>query len=119
VIYIHIFLLKMDNQCDIEILEVNDSGEEAELPINKQAKSARIIKDRHCFIPGCFTTSQSKFTLFAPQNEKMLKVWSLKIPREGMTTKNVICEIHFLEDDIIRYWEAKDSAGNIMATVSL
>ncbi|XP_065202890.1 uncharacterized protein LOC135833158 [Planococcus citri] len=80
-----------------------------------------------CFIPLCRTGYASdrkkrkqeqnykKISLFgAPKNDEALfKKWQRKIPRNGFKLTDKVCEIHFKEDEIIRFYETKLTDGTI------
>lgn len=61
---------------------------------------------RYCFAPNCnsgYKSNTEKVSLFkVPKNK--LKEWSAVIPRadKQLTINNVLCEKHFLKEDVIR-----------------
>ncbi|KAJ8915380.1 hypothetical protein NQ315_008267 [Exocentrus adspersus] len=71
--------------------------------------SARNYKSRICFVPMCRTglnrnVGETKPNLFkAPNDPKRLEQWNRAIPRvdKEICSDDVVCELHFLEDDVI------------------
>lgn len=61
-------------------------------------------RDTHCFVPGCNSQYKtSKLSLFSvPKDEALLEKWKRLIPQSDkiLTTKSVVCELHFQEDFI-------------------
>ncbi|XP_046395419.1 uncharacterized protein LOC124162805 isoform X2 [Ischnura elegans] len=82
---------------------------------------------RYCFVPGCRSGTRSLRTynrknkiknpsLFsAPKDPKLKQLWDLAICRKDRTLsrKDVVCEIHFKEDEIQRYYETLLANGEI------
>jgi len=69
---------------------------------------------KKCFVPKCnsgYKTCKDKVSLFrVPNNEALLQQWQNAIAREDrvISRKDHVCEKHFQENDIIRYWIYKD-----------
>ncbi|XP_054719756.1 uncharacterized protein LOC129229468 [Uloborus diversus] len=81
---------------------------------------------RECFVPGCRTGSaknrlqnkkEGKKTpaLFGPRSVEQLKQWRKYIPRadRDLTMNDRVCELHFLEEDVIKYFETEITDGTL------
>lgn len=78
-----------------------------------------------CVVVGCtsgYTSNKEKYHKFcAPKDLDLRKKWQMKIPRKNfiLTEKSYVCEKHFKEDDIVKFWESgtiKVRILNIMPT---
>lgn len=76
-----------------------------------------------CIAPNCTTgyaTCKQKLSLFSvPKDENIVKEWQKTIPRDNFEVKSgqVVCEKHFMNEDIIRVKEVKGPNSSIMASV--
>lgn len=65
-----------------------------------------------CIIVGCtsgYKSSTDKVHQFgAPKDSKLRSEWQRCIPRKDFILKDnsYVCEKHFKEEDIIKYWES-------------
>jgi len=76
-----------------------------------------------CCVVGCTTgykSNNEKMSIFkVPNNPEDLKKWGLAIPRKNfvVTSTTRVCEKHFCETDIIRFWES--GSGDSLVKVIL
>ena len=81
-------------------------------------------KGSRCVVLNCksgYASCKEKVTLISvPKDEKTVKKWESAISRKDFTLKSgqVVCQKHFLSDDIVWKKEVKDPEGNVMASVS-
>ncbi|XP_030747265.1 uncharacterized protein LOC115875863 isoform X2 [Sitophilus oryzae] len=85
------------------------------------------LYSRYCFAPGCTSGCYTKKkankergernpSLFkAPNDPGSLQQWQRAIPRADKTlsSKDVVCELHFLDEDIMTHYETKLADGTI------
>ncbi|XP_043468847.1 uncharacterized protein LOC122502731 isoform X1 [Leptopilina heterotoma] len=79
-----------------------------------------------CIVPNCnsgyeSTKSEKCHKFSVPFDEEDIQKWKKIIPRKNFELKGgmVVCEKHFLKDDIVWRREVKDPAGNVMASEEL
>ncbi|CAI6348892.1 unnamed protein product [Macrosiphum euphorbiae] len=82
---------------------------------------------RNCYAPGCSTgnSKEKKYNLLngirnksifkAPKDPELLNKWAKAIPRKDkvLTPNCGVCELHFLEGDIEKYYEIKLPCGKV------
>ncbi|XP_046395417.1 uncharacterized protein LOC124162804 [Ischnura elegans] len=85
----------------------------------------REYKNRRCFVPGCrsgLATDRAEkkkngvknpSLLSAPKDPKLLAIWEKVIGRTDrpLTSKDVVCELHFKDEEISRYREIRGLPG--------
>lgn len=84
-------------------------------------------RDNRCIVPNCKSgydsTKGEKYHRFSvPFEENALLEWKKAIPRKDFDLKSgmIVCDKHFLSDDIVWRREVKDPAtGNVMASVRI
>lgn len=74
------------------------------------------MPNRNCFVPYCRSSytygEEKKISMFRVPNDKTLfELWQKNINRSDRTLskRDVVCEKHFVPEDIIRYWKS----GNV------
>ncbi|XP_030757131.1 uncharacterized protein LOC115882996 isoform X2 [Sitophilus oryzae] len=86
-----------------------------------------MSRGRNCFVPGCTSGNPNKNkankergernpSLFkAPNDPSLLQQWQKAIPRSDKTlsSKDAVCELHFLDEDILTHYEIKLTDGTI------
>ncbi|XP_030754485.1 uncharacterized protein LOC115884317 isoform X1 [Sitophilus oryzae] len=89
--------------------------------------STTMSRGRNCFVPGCTSGNPNKNkankergernpSLFkAPNDPSLLQQWQKAIPRSDKTlsSKDAVCELHFLDEDILTHYEIKLTDGTI------
>ncbi|XP_043485249.1 uncharacterized protein LOC122513081 [Leptopilina heterotoma] len=82
-------------------------------------------KGSKCIVPNCkagYASCKQKFSLFSvPDDEKMVEQWQKAIPRKDFVVQSgqVVCQQHFLEDDIVWKKEVKAPDGSVMSSAKL
>lgn len=65
-----------------------------------------------CVVVGCtsgYRSNKEKVHQFcAPKDLNLRKKWQIRIPRKDfiLGDKSYVCEKHFKEEDIIKFWES-------------
>lgn len=78
-----------------------------------------------CIAPGCksgYDSCKNKYHFFTvPKDDIKLQQWTRAIPRKNFLIKprQVVCERHFHEEEIIRKRIMTDKNGTILAEVCL
>ena len=72
-----------------------------------------------CCVPNCrgnYNKDTQVFVFSFPKCEEMKQLWLKKIPRADyeLTKNSVVCAVHFKEEFIVRYDEAKRDDGSIL-----
>lgn len=76
-----------------------------------------------CIVPECksgYDSCLEKRHFFTvPKNETRLAQWTKAIPRKDfiIKPKQLVCELHFQESDIIRKKIMTDTSGKVLAEV--
>lgn len=74
----------------------------------------KSLKNSTCFATYCrsgYAGNRERASLFsAPKDEELFLKWQKIIPRGDrlLTHRDVLCEKHFTDEDIIREWKSGD-----------